>query len=88
MKTITIKPDTRLAEILSARERKVNSLHSQAIDRLGDGLIVSARDRDDIVQAVEAPQLGYVIGTQWHPEFLLYQRAQRRLFSDLVAAAG
>lgn len=66
----------------------MNSLHQQAVDRLGDGLLVSARDSDSIVQAVEHPEFDYLIGTQWHPEFLIYRSAERRLFRDLVTAAG
>jgi len=87
LKSITIGSQTKLAEILETRSAKVNSLHSQAINRLGDGLIVSARDRDGIIQGIETERAGYLIGTQWHPEFLIYQRPQRQLFADLVSAA-
>ena len=66
---------------------KINSLHNQGIDALGDGLIVSGRDLDGIVQGVEAPGHAYLIGVQWHPEFLIFQARQRRLFKALVEAA-
>jgi putative glutamine amidotransferase len=68
-------------------ETRINSLHNQGIDRLGRGLRVSGRDLDDIVQAVEDPERPFLVGVQWHPEFLLYLGRQRRLFRDLVAAA-
>jgi putative glutamine amidotransferase len=48
---------------------------------------VSGRDLDGIVQAVEAPERDFLMGVQWHPEFLLYSARQRRLFRALVAAA-
>jgi putative glutamine amidotransferase len=88
LKTIAIAPGSRLAELIGAHEIKVNSLHQQAVDRLGDGLMVSARDSDSIVQAIEHPDFDYLIGTQWHPEFLIYRSAERRLFRDLVSAAA
>jgi putative glutamine amidotransferase len=47
----------------------VNSFHHQAIQALGDGLIVSARSSgDQLVEGVEMPSRRFVIGVQWHPE--------------------
>ncbi|MEM9732771.1 MAG: gamma-glutamyl-gamma-aminobutyrate hydrolase family protein [Pseudomonadota bacterium] len=48
----------------------VNSLHTQALDRLGDRIEVEAVAEDGTVEAVtvkDAP--GFVIGVQWHPEY-------------------
>ncbi len=87
MKTLLVERDTTLFELLGSERAKVNSLHNQSIDRLGRGLQVSARDLDGIVQAVEDPRRPYLLGVQWHPEFLLLSRQQRRLFSALVTAA-
>jgi putative glutamine amidotransferase len=87
MKTILVARDSRLFEWFGLYRARINSLHNQGIDRLGRGLRVSARDLDGIVQAVEAPERDYLIGVQWHPEFLLGAREQRRLFTALVEAA-
>lgn len=87
LKHLVVEPDTVLRELLARPEARINSLHNQAIDRLGDGLKVSGRDQDGIVQAVEDPDYPFLLGVQWHPEFLLYARSQRRLFRALVAAA-
>jgi putative glutamine amidotransferase len=63
---------------------RVNALHRQAIDRLGRGLRVAARDRNGIVQAIEHPARPFVIGVQWHPEYLPQLPSQRALFDALV----
>ncbi len=45
------------------------SHHHQAIDRLGEGLVVTGRaTQDDLVEAVEVPGARWVLGVQWHPE--------------------
>jgi putative glutamine amidotransferase len=49
----------------------VNSLHHQAVNRLGKGLVVEARSLDDdVIEALRLPGRHYVAGVQWHPEFL------------------
>lgn len=54
----------------SDRILRVNSIHHQAIDRLGDGLAVEAMAEDGlIVEAVRWTGPGYARGLQWHPEF-------------------
>jgi putative glutamine amidotransferase len=87
LKTLRVEVGTRLCDLLGSDRVRINSLHDQGIHRLGRGLRVSGRDLDDIVQAVEAPRSGYVIGVQWHPEFLIFSARQRRLFAALVEAA-
>lgn len=86
-KPIAIRPGSRLATFGGPRQT-VNSLHHQAIDWLGRNLRVSARDADGFVQAVETTTPSFVVGVQWHPEYLCYRHAQRRLFTALVQAAG
>lgn len=45
------------------------SHHHQAIDALGEGLIVTGRStEDDLAEAIELPEAGFVLGVQWHPE--------------------
>src|SRR5690606_11171579 len=88
LKPVHLDATTRVAGILGADKLHVNSLHNQAIDRVGTGLRIAAHDLDGIVQAVEATDRRYAIGVQWHPEFLLLSARQRRLFAALVGAAG
>jgi putative glutamine amidotransferase len=42
--------------------------HHQAVAELGDGLRVTARAQDEIVEAVELDAARFVLGLQWHPE--------------------
>jgi putative glutamine amidotransferase len=60
----------RLARIVGATTITVNSLHHQAINRLGDGLVVEATAPDGTIEAVRvmtAP--GFAMGVQFHPEW-------------------
>ncbi len=47
----------------------VNSLHSQAIDRLAGGLTVEALSHDGVIEAVAVDGAGFAFGIQWHPEY-------------------
>lgn len=87
LKSLCVEAGTKLAGILGSETLKINSLHNQSIDRLGEGLRVCGRDIDQIVQAVEEPGRRFLVGVQWHPEFLVYFKRQRNLFRSLVAAA-
>lgn len=90
-KPIAIKRCSRLAAILGRRRMHVNSLHHQAVQHIGDGLTAVARDADGFAQAIEnmAPDTRqWLIGVQWHPEYLFYRRVSRRLFRALISAAG
>ena len=69
---IEILPGTRLAALYPGLARaKVNSLHHQAVNRLGKGLQVEARSAEDgVIEAVRHQGPKYLAGVQWHPEFL------------------
>jgi putative glutamine amidotransferase len=66
----TVRLCGALARIVDAAEVTVNSLHTQAIDRVAPGLVVEALAEDGTIEAVSlqgAP--GFVLGLQWHPEW-------------------
>jgi len=67
---VEMVPGTKLAAIAApALTWDVNSRHHQAVEVLGTGLRVSARDPEDgTVEAIERPDKPFVIGVQWHPE--------------------
>lgn len=68
---IEIAADSRLATLFpESRLYRVNSIHHQAVNRLGNDLVVEARSRDDnIVEAIRWQGSCYMFGCQWHPEF-------------------
>ncbi len=86
-KIVTLKKGSKVQNILDLNRVRVNSLHHQAVDKLGEGIIVSACDRGDFVQALERPDKRFFIGVQWHPEFLVFDKHQQALFRTLVEEA-
>jgi putative glutamine amidotransferase len=66
---IIIEENTLLSELTEARRIKVNTTHHQAIDRLADDLVVSARAPDGIIEAVESSKHKFLVGVQWHSEY-------------------
>ncbi|MBQ0758564.1 MAG: putative glutamine amidotransferase [Zhongshania sp.] len=87
-KTLTVDTQSSLYKILGSEHCHINSLHHQAIHKLGEGLHIAGRDADNIIQAVEAPSHRCRIGVQWHPEYLPFQARQLHIFKHLVASAA
>jgi len=79
---VTTEPGSVVAEILG-ETATVRCSHHQAVDRLGDGLVVSARSADGLAEAVELPVARFVVGVQWHPE----EVPDLRLFEAVASAA-
>ncbi|MCK0177371.1 MULTISPECIES: gamma-glutamyl-gamma-aminobutyrate hydrolase family protein [Mycobacteriaceae] len=86
--SVRTEPGSLLASLIG-QESDAQCYHHQAIDRLGDGLVVTARDGDGVIEAVEFDQRdhpgSWVLGVQWHPEERL---DDLRLFAGIVHAAG
>ncbi|MBQ37205.1 MAG: gamma-glutamyl-gamma-aminobutyrate hydrolase [Gemmatimonadaceae bacterium] len=70
---------------LAVGDRRVNSQHLQAVDQVGEGLEVSARSPDGLIEGIETPD-GHLIGVQFHPELMGGTWAP--LFENLVGRAG
>ncbi|MBD8537296.1 gamma-glutamyl-gamma-aminobutyrate hydrolase family protein [Plantibacter sp. CFBP 13570] len=85
-KTVAIDADSRLAALLRQDddELDVHVYHHQSIDRVADGLVVTARTEEGVIEAVELPTVPFGLAVQWHPE---EEAADRRLFAGLVDAA-
>ncbi|URZ06590.1 gamma-glutamyl-gamma-aminobutyrate hydrolase family protein [Clostridium felsineum] len=68
--TVNILRKSKLFNVFGEEEIKVNSFHHQAINRLSDEFIISAKSPDGIVEGIEHIKKSFVIGVQWHPEYL------------------
>jgi putative glutamine amidotransferase len=78
-------PESRLAGAFQGSCR-VNSLHHQAIRRLGRGLKVTARSEDGLAEAVEAADdYPFLMAVQWHPEEMADVPEQRKIFQQFLA---
>jgi putative glutamine amidotransferase len=85
---VQVEPGTRLASVLQdLLEIEIISTHHQAVKTLGNGLKVSAKSPDNIIEGIEMPDFSKVIGIQWHPEKDLTSEASRRLFKGFIALA-
>lgn len=83
--TVAVQAQSLLASLVGGGELNVHSYHHQGVDRLGEGLRVTARDDSGLVQAFESTGDGYVLGVQWHPEENV---EDRRLFAGIVDQAA
>ena len=86
-KIVYIKPHTLLYKILKVRKCEVNSIHHQAVEKTGKGLQVCATDENRLIQAIEHTKYPFLLGVQWHPEYMPQSTLQRRLFKALVDQA-
>jgi putative glutamine amidotransferase len=88
---VTVQPDGVLDRLLPQKTFKVNSLHSQGIDRLAPSLRAEATAPDGVIEAVSMPAArGFLLGVQWHPEWRYadnpVSRALFAAFGDAVRA--
>jgi putative glutamine amidotransferase len=86
---VRLAPGSALAEITRADKVEASCYHHQHIDRLGEGLTVTARAADGTIEGVELTGgTGWFAAVQWHPEDTAHEDpAQQRLFDALVEAA-
>lgn len=87
-KRVKLKSGSRLHEIIGRSNAQVNALHRQAIDRLGAGLEAVAHEDNGVLQGFEASGDQWLIGVQWHPEYLPQRHDQRAIFEALVRSAS
>ena len=81
---IEIEKDSLLYEILKKEELLVNSLHHQALGKLGEGMEIMAKAPDGIVEAAGIRERK-ILGVQWHPELLMEKgKDMNRLFQWLI----
>lgn len=85
---VKILDRTKLARIVKNKTLKVNSTHHQAVKELGKTLAASALSPDGIIEAVESRDGRFILGVQWHPEFLVRYEPHLMIFKKFVKACS
>ena len=83
---ISVRDGSLLHAITGRDSLNVNSYHHQAIKTVAPGLIASAAAPDGIVEAVELPGEGFVLGLQCHPERMTHDVEMAKIFKAFIAA--
>jgi putative glutamine amidotransferase len=93
---VTPEPASRLAAVTKSGPLACASHHHQGVDRLGDGLAVSGRTADGLIEAIERivpdqqdERATWMLGVQWHPEeTAASDPSQQSLFGGLTVRAS
>lgn len=91
---IELAGGSKLARLLRRRTIRVNSTHHQAVDRVAEPFVVTARSDDGIIEGIElapgnANWLPWCVSVQFHPERLGdHDQGFRRLFKGFVGACA
>jgi putative glutamine amidotransferase len=80
--SVNLASDSQLANLFGVLDLSVNSLHHQAVKEVGEGLRVTARAPDGVIEGIESTSLGWVVAVQWHPEALLSKEPRMRLLFE------
>ena len=85
---VTLEPGGFLRGLAGTDTIRVNSLHSQGVDRLGARLSVEARSPDGVVEAFRVRDARrFALAVQWHPEWkVMTNEFSRALFAAFGAA--
>ena len=66
---ISIEPGSLIAKAVGTEHCSVNSFHHQSVKRVADGMRVTARSPDGIIEGIESTDEDWwAMGVQWHPE--------------------
>ncbi len=83
---VKVVPDTLLHRLTGKTEFETNTAHHQGVNKLGNGLIVSAGSADGVIEAIEGE--GFTLGVQWHPEAWGRDEVSRNIFAGFCRAAA
>ncbi len=86
--SLQVERQSIMERIYGDSEIRVSSMHHMAVDDLGDGLRVTARCPDGVVEAVEyAGTDWFAMGTQFHPESDTASAVDIRVFEEFLQGA-
>ena len=85
---VLLTKDSRINTMFEQERIWVNSFHHQGIKALGEGLMVTGRSEDGLVEAFEGTGANFLLAVQWHPETFTETKAEHLvLFQSFVTAA-
>lgn len=87
---VELKKGTMVAGIFEGASIKVNSLHHQVVDQLGDNLYATAKSPEGFVEAIEfRSRSSFALGVQWHPEHMAAKDpSQQMIFERFVSSTS
>lgn len=84
---IKVVKNTPLYDIFKKQQIMVNSLHHQAVFKLGTDIEVCAEFSDGIIEAIYHKGAKFALGVQWHPESMIDSAEQQKIFDAFVKSA-
>jgi putative glutamine amidotransferase len=81
---VRLTPGSLAAEAAGEERTLARCHHHQAIGEVGEGLVVTGRAEDGVIEAIETADGSWTLGVQWHPETV----ERTRLFKALHDAAS
>lgn len=84
--SININNNTFIRKISNSNIEMVNSFHHQAIKNLSTNFNISAKSKDNVIEAIEFKNAeNFIIGVQFHPE-MLFENSEfsRNLFKYFI----
>jgi putative glutamine amidotransferase len=82
---VHLLPHSHLRRIAGVERLAVNSAHHMAVKTVGEGMMINATSPDGVPEGIEATGDRFLMGVQWHPEYLTGPHGN--LFHALVQAA-
>lgn len=76
---VYIQNNTLLKQIINKKVIKVNSIHHDIVNFEMNDLVINAISDDGIIEGVEYPNKKFIMGFQWHPEYLLDDNSNKIL---------
>jgi len=83
---VIVVENTLLHDIVGETHIQVNSAHHQAVRNESDGIKINAQAPDGVIEGIEATNMSFCLGVQWHPEFEITD-ADIRIFAAFVEAS-
>jgi putative glutamine amidotransferase len=86
---VTLESNGILSHLAGATQVRVNSLHSQGVERLAPDLIIEARATDGVIEAFRVKDARrFALAVQWHPEWQVMSNSfSRAMFAAFGAAS-